>query len=344
MVSVGVIGASGYGGMELLRILQQHPQAEVTYVAGNHEAERTVADQWPFFRGYGSLRVEKYDAVRCAERCETVFVALPSGVSGAVAAELWRQGKQVIDLSGDLRLPSDLYEAWYDKPAVVGPALDSAVYGLTEWHRDDLQGARLVANPGCFASAILLSLLPVVRAELATPGAPILVDAKSGVSGAGRAAALDRQLGELADNFYAYRVGRHQHTPEVEHELSPTGDVRMLMTTQLLPIPRGIYATCYVPVAKSVTSSDVDHIMQTRYAADPFVHVLPSGHIPQLKHVRGTNDTVIGTYVDERTGTLQLFAALDNLQKGAAGQAVQNWNVMNGFAETTGLLTAALYP
>lgn len=344
MVRVGVIGASGYGGLELLRILAQHDEVQVEYVAGNHESQEELSEEYPFLGFYSGLKIQKYDLEACSNACDLVFVALPSGASGVIAADLWRAGKRVIDLSGDLRLPGPMYASWYEKEPVQKEVIDAAVYGLSEWHEQEIAAASLIANPGCFATATLLALLPAVRNGLLRNEETIVVDAKTGVSGAGKAVAPARQLAELADNFYPYRVGRHQHTPEIEQELSPGCASKVLLTTQLLPLVRGIAASCYIPLKDGVSFDDAYSIYCNRYSQTPFVRVLGKGVVPQLKHVRGSNETHISVHVDERTRTLQVFSVLDNLQKGAAGQAVQNLNLMNGWPQTLGLRTPALYP
>lgn len=349
-VRVGVIGATGYSGLELLRLLAGHPGAELTYVAASRDAPAALAAEEPFLRGLGQLQVAAYQPDACALACDFVFVALPSGSSGAVAAELVERGLKVIDLSGDLRLPADVYEAWYGRTAPVAAALELAVYGLTEWRRRQVVGAVLVANPGCYATAALLALLPLAQAGILSPASPVVVDAKSGVSGAGRKAGQNALLGELADNFYAYKVGRHQHTPEIEQQLSAGTDtgLRVLLTTQLLPAVRGIYVSAYVTPAPggrgTLGITDYYQVYQEAYEQEPFVRLLPLSSLPQLKHVRGSNYCDIGLHLDDRTGLLQVFSVIDNLQKGAAGQAVQNFNVMNGLVETDGLLAQPLYP
>jgi N-acetyl-gamma-glutamyl-phosphate reductase len=342
-VRVGVIGASGYAGSEVLRILARHRHVRVVYVAGTHEETSSLTETNPFLVGYDQLRIEEYDPARCAECCDTAFVALPSGVSGRVAMELWERGKRVIDLSGDLRLPQSLYEPWYGKPAVVdNPADIGAVYGLTEWNRALIRQARLVANPGCYATAALLALLPAVKAGLCQPNAPIVIDAKSGVSGAGRKPLPHTTLGELHENFYAYKVGSHQHTPEIQTQLEGAGPV--LLTTQLLPCVRGIFVSAYLPLAKPCSSEEIVSLYTKQYAHEPFITVHPAGQYPQLKDVRGSNRCHIGLHLYVDQGVLQVFSAIDNLQKGAAGQAVQNFNLMHGFPETEGLDAIPLYP
>lgn len=352
-IRVGVVGASGYGGLELLRLLSFHPDVQVTYAAGSQERDGTVADMYPFLSTYSHLQLEKYDVDRCADRCDAVFVALPSGASGAIAGQLHERGRLAIDLSGDLRLPADTYASWYQKPPVAPKVIGQAVYGLTEWNRNEIRGASLIANPGCYATAVLLGLLPAVKAKLAAPDRPLIVDAKSGVSGAGRSATLGGQLGELSDNFYPYRVGKHQHTPEIERYLAQFGLAEksneashppIVFTTQLLPAIRGIYASCYIPLGADVQVEQVVDIYRTTYEGEPFIRIHDPGKYPELKHVRGSNQTHIGLFVDNRTATLQVFSALDNLQKGAAGQALQNFNVAMGLDQTTGLSQLPIYP
>jgi N-acetyl-gamma-glutamyl-phosphate reductase len=342
-VRVGVIGASGYAGSELLRILTRHRGVHVSYVAGTREETSPLTETTPFLVGYDQVRIEEYHPAQVAERCDTVFVALPAGVSGRVAFELWTQGKRVIDLSGDLRLPQPEYELWYGKSAVVAdPADIGAVYGLTEWNRDAIKAARLIANPGCYATAALLALLPAVKAGYCQPNAPIVIDAKSGVSGAGRKPLPHTTLAELHENFYAYKVGVHQHTPEIQSQLGGAGPI--LLTTQLLPCVRGIFVSAYLPLAKPCQTDEIISLYNERYANEPFVTVHPPGQYPQLKHVRGSNRCHIGLHVHRDTNVLQVLSVIDNLQKGAAGQAVQNFNLMHGFSETEGLDAVPLYP
>lgn len=343
-VRVGIVGANGYSGLELARLLLAHPGARVTYVAASSDASGALDEEQPFLRQTGGLQVTKFHPDACADACDFAFVGLPSGSSGEIAVQIAQRGVKVIDLSGDLRLPADLYETWYGRAALPQMALDAAIYGLTEWSRTEVASASLIANPGCYATAASLALLPLVRAKLQRAGVPVVIDAKSGVSGAGRKATQGGLLGELAENFYAYKVGQHQHTPEIEQTLSASGDVRVVLTTQLLPVVRGIYVSAYVTLDAPQSAGAIYDVYQAAYEAEPFVRVLPLGAVPQLKHVRGSNYCDIGLHLDERSGLLQVFSVIDNLQKGAAGQAVQNFNVMNGFAETDGLLAQPMYP
>ncbi|RIV28177.1 N-acetyl-gamma-glutamyl-phosphate reductase [Alicyclobacillaceae bacterium I2511] len=341
-VAVGVVGATGYSGMELVRLLSSHPRVNLTYVAGHGESVVSLAEKLPQFVSLPSLNLEPFDVEVAAKRCEVVFVALPSGTAGAVAVALWNKGCVVIDLSGDLRLPQDQYVQWYHLPAVAAEAQKQAVYGLTEWHRREVSSANLIANPGCYATAAILALRPLLDLDLPLRRGAVVVDAKSGVSGAGRKPVQAFQLAELSDNFYAYKVGQHQHTPEIEAELS--GLSPLLLNTQLLPIARGIFVCAYVPFEQGVDEAVFHSLYARAYEGEKFITVLPPGQVPQLKHVLGSNACHVGLNFDSRSRVLQVFSVLDNLQKGAAGQAVQNMNVRMGWLEDTGLSVLSMFP
>lgn len=343
-IRVGVIGASGYGGAELVRLLVSHPHALLTYLAGSRETSQPLTDVFPHFVGQLLPALETVNLDKCADLCDVVFVALPTGTSGAVAQHMWERGKKVIDLSGDLRLPTQQYAEWYGHQPVDPLAQSQAIYGLTEWFRGDIQDATLIANPGCYATAVLLGLLPAVRCGLWNTNTPLLIDAKSGVSGAGKTPTKTTHLAELTDNFMAYKVGRHQHVPEIEQILGDCGTSKVVMTTQLLPTVRGIFTSCYVQVRNDVDIHIVREAYLESYGHTPFVSVCSVGQFPELKHVRGSNQCRIGLHLDDRTGVLQVFSVIDNLQKGAAGQAVQNFNVMHSLPDTEGLQHIPLYP
>jgi N-acetyl-gamma-glutamyl-phosphate reductase len=343
-VRVGVVGASGYSGIELVRLLLSHPGVQLTYLTGHREVADSVDHVFPHVAGQLNSPFVPFHLEDCIDACETVFLALPSGVSGTIAHQLWSRGKRVIDLSGDLRLPADTYARWYPHEPVDPRFQGLAVYGLTEWQRDNVKAARVISNPGCYATAALLGLLPTVRGGLWNADYPIVIDAKSGVSGAGRSPTQQVHFGELGENFYAYKVGCHPHVPEIERQLGEGAQDKVMLTTQLFPCIRGIYASCYVPVAEEVSEADIRALYETAYQSEPFVKVCPPQTVPQLQHVRGSNQCLMGLHVDERTRVLQIFSALDNLQKGAAGQALQNFNIAYGFPEETGLSRIALYP
>ncbi|EKP94298.1 N-acetyl-gamma-glutamyl-phosphate reductase [Thermaerobacter subterraneus] len=389
---VAVLGASGYAGGELVRLLARHPRVELVAVAGSSRAGEPMAAVFPHLRGLVSLDLADAARPDLWDRLEAdfVFLALPSGQAAALLPQVFpparERGVRVIDLSGDLRLPRQSYEAWYGRPA-ADPALQAeAVYGLSELFSDRIRTARLVANPGCYPTAILLALAPLAVAG-ALAGGQVVVDAKSGVSGAGRSASLATAFAEVNENFAPYKVGRHQHTPEVEQVLGWLAgrDMTVLLTTHLLPVTRGILATCYVrppagwqprsgpgraggqgtrppgqergcpggeaaagqePLAEAAgdPGEALYGLYRSFYAGKPFVRVLPPGQVPAIKHVQGSNLCDIGLHYDPRTGWITVFAAIDNLVKGAAGQAVQNLNLMAGWDETTGLDLVPLFP
>lgn len=337
-VRVGIVGVTGYAGMELMRLVQSHPHLKLSYLAASQARSGGASELFLHSRNMADVAVEKFDPARCQALCELVFVALPSGTSGVVSVDLWKRGLRVIDLSGDLRLPADTYRLWYGKEPVADAA--SAVYGLTEFSREALAQATLVANPGCYATAAILALKPLVH-HPRVDSRTVVLDAKSGVTGAGRSAQPHLQFAELANDFYPYRVTTHQHTPEIEQALDASFQV--LLTTQLLPVSRGIFVSAYVVSEMVDWREEIYQLYVNFYADAPFVHVLKQGEVPHLKAVQGTNDCHIGIAQDPRTKLLQIFSAIDNLQKGAAGQAIQNANVMCGFAETCGLDSIALW-
>lgn len=339
-----MVGASGYSGIEAVRHLVRHPRARLTYLAADTAAGKDLDDVYPHLRGLCPLPLEPYQAGRAADAAEAVLVALPAGRSGQVAAELVQQGLRVIDLSGDHRLPTDLYERWYARPAPPPPP-SPPVYGLPEVFGEQLPEARLVANPGCYPTAALLALTPALKAGLASPEG-LVIDAKSGVSGAGRGASLDTHFGEVNENCRPYKVGVHQHTPEIEAGLASAtaSPVIVSFTPHLVPMTRGILVTAYALLEPGVNEADVRGAYEAFYRGKPFVRLLPAGSWPQTKAVLGSNYCDLALHVDERTGRLVALAALDNLVKGAAGQAVQNLNRMAGWPEDEGLLHIPLYP
>ena len=404
---VAVLGASGYAGGELVRLLVRHPEVELVAVAGSSRAGEPMAAVFPHLRGIVDLDLADAASPTLWDDLDLdlVFLALPHGQAAELLGRVFPaaadRGVRVIDLSGDLRLPASLYEPWYGRPA-ADPALQAqAVYGLSELFADRIRGARLVANPGCYATAVLLALAPLAAAG-GLAGGPVVVDAKSGVSGAGRGASAATAFAEVNENFYPYKVGRHQHTPEVEHVLAQLAGrpVTVLLTTHLLPVTRGILATCYVrppedwwpsPPAgggataaaaaascasawqpagafagatdatrsapgapahpKAVGAAEVPDfavalhdLYRSFYEGRPFVRVLPPGQVPAIKNVQGSNFCDLGVHYDPRSGWITVFAAIDNLVKGAAGQAVQNLNLMAGWDETTGLDLVPLFP
>ena len=342
MVKAAVLGASGYTGLELLRLCASHPEIDVARVAGHSSAGRQVSDIHPSLAGaYQELEIEALDPA-IATGCDLVFSALPHGESQRLVPAILGSGARVIDLAADFRLKDALlYPTWYGEAHTVPELLSQSVLGIPELFRQELIGASLVASAGCYVTAASLALAPFVRAELVEPTG-IVVDAASGVSGAGRNPTDTTHFGSVNENFTAYGLLNHRHTPEIEQALGHSAQV--LFTPHLAPMTRGILATCYArPTAAGPgTTAKALAVLREAYADEPFVHVTDGS--PQTKHTLGSNTAHITARVDERTGWLVAIGALDNLVKGAAGQAVQCANLALGLPEASGLPTAGLYP
>ena len=339
---VAIAGATGYAGEELIRLLLHHQHVQLTHLAASAKWDRPspVSVVYPRFAGSLDLPIEAFQAARFAASCDAAFLALPHGAAMDAVPHLLNAGKRVIDLSGDFRLKDPaLYPAWYKfdhaRPDLLkDPRL---AYGLTEFHREEIRRARVVANPGCYATSILLAVLPLFQEGLAQDGR-FIVDAKSGLSGAGRKADASLLFTEMTDNLRAYKVNEHQHMPEILQELQRiTGQQpRMAFTPQVIPATRGLISMVYVSV-KDAAAAEAAYRKTYTPASSPFVRLRP-GSLPQLRDVTGTNYCDIGFVHDPGTGCLTVASALDNLTKGAAGQAIQNLNVMYGWDETLGLI------
>ncbi|MEM7413728.1 MAG: N-acetyl-gamma-glutamyl-phosphate reductase [Myxococcota bacterium] len=343
-MKVAVVGASGYTGLELMRILLRHPEFEVAAATSEQRAGRPVGDAFPALRGRTDLVFENAEPQALSGRVELAFTALPHAASAPTVSALRAAGIRVVDLSADYRLRSvDTYRTWYGEHAAPD-ALSEAVYGLPERYREALSGASLAAAPGCYPTSALLPLLPLLGAGLVeTQG--IHIDSKSGVSGAGRSLADGYLFAELDGNCHAYKPGfAHRHAPEIEQEASAVagGDVRVTFVPHLLPTTRGIATSVYVRPRGSVADARV--ALEAAYADEPFVRVLPEGETPTLQAVRGTNFCDVALFADDRNDTWILLATLDNLGKGASGQAVQCANLMCGLPETTALLDTGALP
>lgn len=334
-VTVGIVGISGYSGRELLRLMLDHPFAEVVYVSAN-TTEGPVKDIWLEFAGKTDLICRTYDADAAAQ-ADTVFLATPHTVSMKLAPELLERGVRVVDMSGDFRLASaDEYVKWYKADEHDAPhLLDDAVYGLTELYPEQLKTARLVANPGCYPTASLLSAAPVARRGIAG----VHIDAKSGVSGAGIANARKLMDG-MKDNFKAYKVLAHQHSPEIVEQLSFLAgkSLPVAFVPHLLPFERGIFTTVYITLDEPVEQAEAQALFEDFYDDKPFVKVVPADGDLELKDVVGTNDARLQVSADPGQKLLVVTCVIDNLIKGASGQAVQNFNLMHGFEETSGLV------
>ncbi len=345
MNRVAVIGASGYTGVELLRLLSQHPGTELVSVTSRQYVGQSVGEVFPSLRGSLDLIFEDVNPEELAERAELVFTAVPHQTAMALIPRLLGAGCRVVDLSADFRISDvSVYEAWYQEHT-ARELLSEAVYGLPELFRAQIPAARLIANPGCYPTSVALALAPLLEKGLIDLTS-IIIDSKSGTSGAGRAVKMDTLYCEVNEGFKAYGLPRHRHTPEIEQtlgRLAGTG-VTISFTPHLLPVSRGILSTCYASLSSRLTLQAVHDVYLDRYAAETFVRVLPQGQLPNLSQVRGSNFCDIGLAVDDRTGRVIVIAAIDNLVKGAAGQAVQNMNLMLSLTEHTGLMIPPLFP
>jgi N-acetyl-gamma-glutamyl-phosphate reductase len=345
-VRVAVLGASGYTGAELLRLIALHPVFEVTAVgAGRAEGER-VGTLYPHLEPFADLVFENLTVQDVAGRADAALLALPHGESMQVVPGLLDAGLRVVDLGGDFRLPAEAYPTWYGFEHAAPEWLEKAVYGLPELFGDEIRGASLVANPGCYPTPVVLALVPVIRAGL-VPGGGIVVDAKSGISGAGRTPTPTTVYAHGEGSVRPYKAaGVHQHIPEIERILErATGrESALTFVPHLVPSTRGVLVTCYAPVSGGIEAAQLLEALAGAYAEAPFVRVLPEGRLPDSKRVTGANTVEIGAAVDPRTGTAILIGCLDNLVKGAAGQALQNLNLMFGLPETAGLEALAIYP
>ncbi len=343
MLKCGIVGGTGYTGVELLRLLARHPHVDISLVTSRGEAGRPVAELFPNLRGYLDLHFEQPDSARLTA-CDLVFFATPNGTAMKEVPALLDAGVKVIDLAADFRLKDPaVWEAWYGMPHACPELLDEAVYGLPELNRDAIAGARLVANPGCYPTATTLGLLPLLKARLIDLD-HIVADAKSGVSGAGRKAAVGSLLAEAGESFRAYAVPGHRHWPEISQILSDFAGapVGLDFVPHLLPMIRGIHVTLYGYLTSGCET--LQAIYEDFYRDEPFVDVLPAGSHPETRSCKGANFCRIAVHRPRNGGTVIVLSVIDNLVKGAAGQAVQNMNLMAGFDESAGLDVVALTP
>lgn len=369
-IRVGILGASGYAGAELARLLAPHPNVDIVLLTADRKAGKHVGEVFPHLAGLGLPYLMSLSEVEWSGlELDVVFCALPHGTTQEIVAGLLhdtghslvdelvveeqkdlisslKSDVKVIDLSADFRLESlDTYAEWYGHPHRAPNLQPEAVYGLTEFARKEIASSRLVACPGCYPTVSLLPLVPLIEAGQVDPH-DIIVDAKSGVTGAGRALKESMLFAEVAEGINAYGVAHHRHGPEIEQELSRAlgEDVLVNFTPHLVPMNRGILATIYVRLANGATAGDLRESLAQRYADEPFVGVVPEGVAPATRHVRGSNHCLMGVFADRITGRAIIVSALDNLVKGAAGQAVQNMNLMCQLPETTGLEQVPLFP
>ena len=343
MIKIAIVGGTGYTGVELLRLLAQHPKADLRAITSRKEAGTKVADMFPSLRGRYDLAFS--DAADAQLRsCDVVFFATPHGVAMAQARELVGAGVRIIDLAADFRLADPgVFERWYKMPHSCTDLLAESVYGLPEINREAIRKARIVGNPGCYPTAVLLGFLPLVEAGLVDTD-HLIADCKSGVSGAGRKAELSLAFAEAADNFAAYALSGHRHQPEIVQGLNRASKtpVKLAFTPHLVPMIRGILATLYAPLKR--TDVDLQALYEKRYAGEPFIDVMPPGSSPDTRSVRASNTLRIAVHRPQGTDLALVLAAEDNLVKGAAGQAIQNMNLMFGLPETTGLGALPVVP
>jgi N-acetyl-gamma-glutamyl-phosphate reductase len=343
---VAICGGSGYTGVELLRILSGHPKVKITALTSEKSAGKSVSALFPHLQKYRTLTYEPLNKKELLEKAELFFLALPHGASQEVVNFFVENKKRVIDLSADYRLADPkVYQEWYGLPHEYPSTLKKAVFGLPEIYRGKIKKAKLIANPGCYPTSAILGLLPAIKNRLIDISS-IIIDSKSGTTGAGRKADLAVSFCEVNEGFKAYGIGTHRHTPEIEQELSFAAGKKITVnfTPHLLPVDRGILTTVYAKLSKKTDTATVLNIYKKLYKNEPFVCVLDEGIFPNIKNVRGTNFCHIGIKVISRTNTLIIVSAIDNLVKGASGQAVHNMNIMMGFGETTGLDSLALFP
>lgn len=341
MIKTGIIGATGYTGIELLRLLQHHPEAKVVSAVTESYAGQELAAIYPHLKNIVRMKGEKLDLTTIIDHCDVVFIALPHGHAIAIAQTLLAAGKKVIDLGADFRLrkPQD-YQQWYKQQPAPDTLLQQAVYGLAEVGlRAKIARAQLVANPGCYPTASILAALPALKAGVIKVD-DCIFDAKSGISGAGRSLALQSHFCEVAENLTPYQIaGAHRHVPEIEQELQQISGqpITIQFTPHLIPMVRGLLVTAYFKLTQAMPQQEIHRLYQETYADEKFIRVCATDVVPQVKQVRGTNYCDIGVRVDERTQRLLVVSVIDNLIKGAAGQAIQNMNLMCQLPEAMGL-------
>ena len=349
MVKVGIVGGTGYTGVELLRLLAAHPEVELSVITSRSEAGLPVADMFPNLRGHVDLAFTAPNS-EALVACDVVFFATPNGIAMQSAPELLEAGVKVIDLAADFRLKDPAaWKTWYGMDHACPALLEEAVYGLPEMNREAIQSARLIANPGCYPTAVQLGLLPLLEKGIVDTDR-LIADCKSGVSGAGRKANVGALLCEASESFKAYAVAGHRHWPEIRQGLNATvedkSEVGLTFVPHLTPMLRGIHATIYATLTdtSSATQADLQALYEQCYAGEPFVDVLPAGSHPETRSVKGANTCRIAIHKPQDGDTVVILSVIDNLVKGAAGQAVQNMNIMCSLPETMGLEGIALVP
>jgi len=345
MLRVAIVGSTGYTGFELIRLLIGHPEAEISILTSRKYADDPISEVFPSLRGRIESRCRNPSMEEVAEESDFIFTAVPHKTAMEVVPLFYEKGNRVVDLSADFRFRDHrVYERWY-QPHTCPELLKDTVYGLPELYRDRIKGARIVGNPGCYPIGALLPLIPLIKGEVIGHEG-IIVDSKSGVSGAGREPSLDAQFCEVNEGLRAYKILEHRHCPEIEQELSGLAGhpISIIFTPHLIPMSRGILTTIYCELTKKETTETLLKWVEDFYREEPFVRVCPLGKFPNTLDVRGSNFCDIGLKVAHERGKLIAISAIDNLMRGASGQAIQNMNIMHDFPEKTGLEVPTLYP
>jgi N-acetyl-gamma-glutamyl-phosphate reductase len=345
-LKIGIVGGTGYTGVELLRLLAIHPQAELICITSRGDAGLPVADMFPSLRGFVDIAFSD-PATANLSACDVVFFATPHGVAMSQAEALLKANVKIIDLAADFRLQDTaVFEKWYKMPHSCPDILKNSVYGLPELYRSQIKTAKVIGNPGCYPTTVLLGLAPLIENNFIDFSAPIIADSKSGVSGAGRKTEVATLFAEASDNMRAYGVSGHRHHPEIHAQLTQLAKAKVdfMFTPHLIPMIRGMLSTIYVKLSQAGLQANIHAVFQARYAAEQFVDVLPIGQLPETRSVRGSNQLRIALQTNVETGYLTVIVVQDNLVKGAAGQAVQNMNIMFGLDENSGLKVVPLLP
>lgn len=343
---IGIVGGTGYTGVELLRLLALHPHAELAAITSRGDAGLPVSNMFPSLRGYVNLKFSDPATVDLTQ-CDVVFFATPHGVAMGQAPALLKAGVKLIDLAADFRLQDiAVFEQWYKMPHTCADVLKDAMYGLPELNREHIKNAQVIGNPGCYPTTVLLGLAPLLENGLIDFTAPIIADCKSGVSGAGRKAEVASLFAESSDNMKAYGLSGHRHHPEILAQLTQLAgnNVNFIFVPHLIPMIRGMLSTIYVKLSSKVKNVDLQALYEKRYANEQFVDVMPAGSQPETRSVRGSNQLRVALHKQHNTDYLTIIAVQDNLVKGAAGQAVQNMNIMFGLPENSGLNIVPLLP
>lgn len=348
VIKAGLVGVTGYAGMELARLMTHHSSMELVRATSRSEAGKSLAEIYPFLTRLplGELVITPPDPADLAEECDVVFLAVPHKTAMEIAAALLEEGVKVVDLSADFRINDKAtYEQWYATEHTKADLLEEAVYGLPELYLDEIMGARLIANPGCYPTSVILGLAPALSGRFVETD-DIVIDSKSGTSGAGRGKNVGTLFCEVYDSFRAYGLTTHRHTPEIEQEVSKIADtdITVSFNTHLLPIDRGILSTIYTKLTDKVSVEEIHAAYSEYYADKPLVRVLPLGQLPETRFVRGTVFCDIGLVVDERTNRLLIVSAIDNLCRGASGQALMNANLICGLDIDEGVPMAPMMP